>query len=149
MNIDFLKKYSIGSYRMAKKIDFENIEDGKIMLTDNIYVNVETYNTKNRKSTKFESHKKYIDVQYVIRGRELISIAHVKECIACTDYDADRDIIFYEDNYMGIYVTLYEGEHLVIYTQDAHMPCLNIEGYDTVKKAVFKIPIDLVGDGND
>ena len=42
---------------------------------DNLYATVSEYITKNEEDAKFEAHQKYIDIQYVISGKEIMSIA--------------------------------------------------------------------------
>ena len=51
--------------------DLKNIADGKYLIDgDNVYASVQTYDTKD--DVKYESHRRYIDIQYMIDGEEKI-----------------------------------------------------------------------------
>ncbi|MEI8225577.1 MAG: YhcH/YjgK/YiaL family protein, partial [Bacteroidota bacterium] len=42
---------------------------------DNVYALISEYLTKNNEDARYEAHQKYIDIQYVISGKEQIGVA--------------------------------------------------------------------------
>jgi len=118
--------------------DLNALDDGRYDIDgDNIYVNIQGYKTKT--VAKFEAHRKYIDIQYVISGRENIGITDYGNCTVHTKYNEEKDIEFLTTDLPFNFVTLTQGEFMVMYPQDAHMPSMAFEEPSDVKKAVVKI----------
>ena len=70
--------------------DLINITDGKYSINgENVYASVQTYTTKD--DAKYESHRKYIDIQYMIIGSEKIGVTELANCKTCIEYDADKE----------------------------------------------------------
>ena len=140
-SIEEIKKISEVAYNFLNSFDSAEYADGRYELADGVYVNIETYETQERKDRRFEFHKKYIDVQYIVEGEELITLARIEELTLQDGYDHQRDIAFYQtsvkgkDNYVG------KGQFLVIETGVAHMPCVCVNEKQTVRKVVVKIPV--------
>ena len=125
-------------FEWIEKNDLDNIEDGKYIIDgDNIYANVQTYETKD--GALYEAHKKYIDIQYMINGEERIGVCDYSDCKTKEKYSEDKDIEFLEG--YGHYETIKNGEFLVLFPQDAHQPSLNYKEKKRVKKVVVKVKI--------
>ena len=122
--------------------DFKPAEyaDGRYELEDGVYVNIETYETQERKDRRFEVHEKYIDVQYIVEGEELITLSKIEGLNLQEAYDPQRDIAFYQTSVQGKDHFVSEGQFLIIETGVAHMPCVCVNGKQTVRKVVVKIP---------
>jgi YhcH/YjgK/YiaL family protein len=87
---------------------------------------------------KLEAHRRYIDIQMVMRGSEKMGYAHISGARPKSMYDEAKDIIFLDGNTdtLTVDATLF----LIFYPQDAHMPALNVGAHpQQVKKAVFKV----------
>ncbi len=118
----------------------ENMECCKYFIDDeNIFALVQEYVTKNSSEVNWESHRKYIDVQFILRGTEKIGYSQRDALTLIEDFGADNDIAFYTGprNYTDI--TLSEGMFAVFYPGEAHLPCCISETASKVKKIVFKI----------
>jgi YhcH/YjgK/YiaL family protein len=105
--------------------------DGK-----DLYVIVSEYATKPSVQGTWEAHRRYIDLQYMIRGTERIGYSPISR-MKPGAYDADKDCMFLEGS--GDFLTLRKGDFMVLRPDDAHMPGIAVEGPSPVKKAVFKI----------
>ena len=117
--------------------DFSSVADGKHVLSDDMYVNIQSYTTK--VDADFEAHRKYIDIQYIISGSEKIGIADYDCCRTKINYDEDNDIEFLSGD--GEYVELYEKEFMILFPSDAHKPSISISVPSFVRKAVVKVRI--------
>lgn len=148
--IENLSRYRLLNKKFNKIIEFiserdlNDIEDGKYIIEEeNLYVNIETYNTKKEKEGKLEAHRKYIDLQYIIKGQERFAICDIKDVERIIEeYNSERDIIFFDSNAKQ-FIEARSGEFLIFDENCAHMPQLRIKDdiSDKVKKAVFKIKI--------
>lgn len=118
-----------------------NYNDGFYSLDEGIKLSIETYRTEYRKNRQFESHMKYLDVQFIIDGEELIAIADKNDLTEKTEYDSNKDIVFYKELVEGKDIYLCSGMFAIFDTNDAHMPCICVNNISKVRKAVFKIPV--------
>lgn len=108
---------------------------------DNVHVNIENNHTKIRKKRKFEAHREYNDIQYVITGSELLTIAPVSKLKGLIPYVPEKDIEFYVNSLNVEDYILNAGEFLIIPPWRTHIPCTNINGGTNVRKTVIKIPV--------
>ncbi len=123
-----------------RKTDLENLADGKYLIdSERIFANVQSYETKI--TAPFEAHKKYIDIQYMIKGEEKIGVVDYDVCTTVEQYNSQKDIEFLDCSENVNYCTLKEGEFLILYPDDAHQPSLAIDNPAFVKKAVVKVLI--------
>ena len=125
----------------ALKAITDETPDEKITVDgDNIFINLSTYTNKNVKDCLFESHKKYIDIQFVLRGSEIIDVCDTDTLKATDDRLDTDDIAFYENTDVFSTAYLTEGEFTVLFPGEAHRPCVAPDGKGVkVRKAVAKI----------
>lgn len=120
--------------------DLNNIIDGRYEIDgDNVYASVQTYETKT--AANYESHRKYIDIQYIISGKEKIGVTDICNCTTCIEYDIERDLEFYNINCNEEYIELTEETFAIFYPHDAHKPSIAIDTPTTVKKIVVKVAV--------
>ena len=125
-----------------KKVEELNLEDGKYeILGEDLFALVQTYETKDASECRFETHKKYIDVQYVRQGKEVMNYKLKDQLVVTEDLSEQSDVIFYEDTTDYTSVLVEEGSFALFSTQDGHMPGVKYNHKETVKKIVFKIKI--------
>lgn len=127
-------------FEWLKNNDMINMPDGKHLIDgENIFANVQSYDTKD--SAPYEGHRKYIDIQYMIKGREKVGVTDYSNCSTTEAYNEEKDIEFLKCNISDNYQTLEEGEFLVFFPQDAHQPALNPAEKLFVKKVIVKVAI--------
>ena len=129
--------------KFLSKLNCSNIELGKHVLSDCIYVNIEEYNTKNIEVASFESHDKYIDIQLLLKGSENIYYASRDNLSVKVPYDETRDIVFYSDGIQGYpYIKLDGTNFMMIYPHEAHAPQVSSGNLSQkVLKVVVKIKL--------
>ena len=125
-------------FEWIKNNDLKTLPDGKYEIEDeNIFANVQSYDTKD--TAPYEGHRKYIDIQYMIRGREKVGITDYTNCSTIEEYNEDKYIEFLKNNTSDFYEILEEGNFLVFFPQDAHQPALNPDNKLNVKKVIVKV----------
>ena len=127
----FIEDYTKGEMKM-ERIDLDG---------DNLFVSPATYFPKEHEGAEYESHIKYADVQVVLKGREYIGVAPLEDCTVTKPFTDGGDIAFYTSE-KGSLCLVEAGYFLVLYPQDAHMPCLKVEDGEEVTKLVFKVRIE-------
>ncbi|HNX26239.1 MAG TPA: YhcH/YjgK/YiaL family protein [Phycisphaerae bacterium] len=109
---------------------------------DDLYVNINEYETRLRGEGRYEFHQKYIDVQVVLEGREELDVLNETNLELTEAYDETVDVGFYArgSQAAGATLRMIPGRFAVLFPQDIHQPCIAANDEPSkVKKAVFKI----------
>ncbi len=138
-------RYASLGKRIARALEILTNEDlrgaqpGKYEVEGaDLYYLVQSYTTKLREQGSWESHRSYIDLQYVVRGTERIGHAMVDRLDA-EPYDGQRDVMWLRGS--GQFVTLEPGDFMILWPHDAHMPGIAPDSPAPVKKLVVKIAV--------
>ncbi|NQU52238.1 MAG: YhcH/YjgK/YiaL family protein [Bacteroidetes bacterium] len=130
------------AFQFLKSADLKNMPLGKQELEGkHLFVSVDEYTTKDKSETKYESHKKYIDIQYVIEGEELMGLTTLDKVKVTEPYDSSKDLIFYEYD-GGDYVKTTPDNFVIFFPEDAHRPMMKVNNNSKVRKIVVKIMIE-------
>ncbi len=125
------------AFEFIRKTDFSKLADGKYEIdNDKLFAMVQEYNTKNETKGKPEAHRKYIDIQYIHSGVELIGVAPLKNNILISD-EPEKDLAFYESE--TSLIKLNTGMFAVFFPEDLHMPGIKLNQSAKVKKVVVKV----------
>jgi YhcH/YjgK/YiaL family protein len=109
---------------------------------NNLYAPVSEYLTKNEVDARYEAHKAFIDIQYVVSGRELIGIAPLSDTKDILEqYDTARDIMFMTVNEIKN-VPATPDNFFIFFPGDVHRPGLKDGENSPVRKIVVKVKID-------
>ena len=104
------------------------------------FANAEEYNTK--LVSRFEAHRKMVDIQIVVFGTEMIHFAPITDEFQVEqEYDPQKDIMFMKGEVKDT-VLLRAGDACIIGPELAHMPGMAVNGSEHVKKIVLKIPVE-------
>jgi YhcH/YjgK/YiaL family protein len=109
-----------------------------------LYAMVLEYETQPKAERRPEAHRKYIDIQYICSGREMIGSGPVT---TASEVDEDcleaRDVIFYKGLAAETEVVLTPGMFAVYFPWDAHRPNCNAgEARSKMRKVVVKVAMD-------
>lgn len=127
----------------VEKFYKEPLADGRydIVDGDKIFASAATYMTKSREGAQFESHRKYVDLQAVISGTEIISWAPVEGLKTESEsFSTGGDIAFYTGETV-MDARLPAGYFALLFPDDAHMPCILDKESSEVTKVVVKIAL--------
>jgi hypothetical protein len=76
-------------FEFIEKCKVEGIEVGKYEIDGkNVFANVQEYNSK--EEAKFESHDNYIDVQYILKGNEMMYWEARDKCEEMIEYNPEK-----------------------------------------------------------
>ena len=130
------------AFKFLQTADLKNMPIGKQELEgDHLFVNMDEYTTKDKKDTRYESHKKYIDIQYVVEGEELMGVTTLDKAQVTDAYDEEKDVGFFEYD-GGNYVKTTPENFVVFFPEDVHRPMMKVNENAPVRKIVVKILID-------
>ncbi len=130
------KKLWDAAFAFLRDQNLEEIKPGKYPIVgEQVFASVTEATSHKIEDVKWESHKNYVDLQYIIKGKELIGVADTSTATITKPYTVD--VINY--NAEGKYYTGEQGKFFLFFPNNAHRPTIKIDGYDTVKKIVIKI----------
>jgi YhcH/YjgK/YiaL family protein len=105
---------------------------------DNLYVLVQEYVTKPVEKGIWEAHRKYIDVQHMVSGTERMGVANLRT-MQLGEYIPERD--FQPMSGTGNHVDVFAGAFVIFFPDDAHMPGLQADQPESIRKVVLKVKI--------
>ena len=109
---------------------------------NNLYALVSEYTSKNEDAADFEAHRKYIDIQYVISGKEIMEVtplASLKKVMV--PYDETKDIEFMTVEQKSGH-RADQNNFFIFFPSDAHRPGMKDGPNSPVKKIVIKLKVD-------
>jgi len=129
--------------RDIQSLNINELTVGKYEVDEMFYYTVQKYETKHSELCKFESHRKYVDIQFIVQGEELMEVAHKATLKKETLYDEENDVEFWEKPEFAMQIVLKKDGYIVLYPENAHKGCISLGDEPTcVKKVVGKIKID-------
>ncbi len=109
---------------------------------DTIFALVSEYATEPKKDRKPEAHQRYIDIQYLASGEEMIGCSLLSsEYEVLQDELEQKDLIFYNEVKQEVDMLLKPGVYAVLFPNDVHRPCCMVSSAARVKKVVIKIAV--------
>ena len=143
--IENYRLYSTLTNRLAKGFEFiintdlVAIESGKYEIdSDDIFALVQEYDTKEEQDCVLESHHQYIDIQYIIKGAELMGVTCLNDQIVVEE-NLEKDYTFYNAETSMLKVE--EGMFTIFFPEDLHRLGVKLDQIAKVKKVVVKVKI--------
>jgi biofilm protein TabA len=131
------------AFKFLKESDLASMEPKKYIIDgDNVYAILSESQTKNEADVKFEAHKKYVDIQHVIKGEEQMSISpwsDKKDVLV--PYDAAKDLEFLSVTATSNYIATPDN-FLIFFPSDIHRPSVKVGDAKIVRKVVIKVRLD-------
>lgn len=118
--------------------------DGKrVIEEEKLFALPQRYETAPAATKRFEAHRRYIDIQYVLEGEEIIEHAPIERLPEVTEaYCAERDVMFFRDPAATSRTLLRAGDFAVYFPADGHKPCCQAgDTPSAVRKIVMKIAV--------
>lgn len=124
--------------------DFSKLEEGKYEIDgDNIFAMIMDKESEAKEKRAPEAHVKYIDVQFVASGKEIIGFAKKSDGLVVKEDNLEaKDIVKYTNEVPNeIDLQLLPGEFGIFFPDDIHRPLCAFDGPQKVRKVVVKIAV--------
>ena len=109
---------------------------------DDIFALVQRNVTKPVAERQYESHRKYIDIQYIQRGREVMYWAPLPLLTNVTmPFDPVQDAALYGLIAEGVPVQVSAGQFTIFFPEDGHIPSCAWGESAVVLKVVVKVRV--------
>ncbi|NMC32462.1 MAG: DUF386 domain-containing protein [Veillonellaceae bacterium] len=110
---------------------------------DKLYAMVNEYTTEPKEKRRAEAHRKYVDVQCLVQGAEIIGYAPLREGLeVLEDKLAEKDVIFYNNPPAEIDLVLNPGMFAILFPWEVHRPNCAVGAPSPVRKVILKISLE-------
>ena len=86
-----------------------------------------------------EAHRQYLDIQYIVKGKEVMGWAPLEACSLEGEFNDAKDVGKYSGHFE--YLTVNEGMCYVAFPEDAHMPGRHLDVPNGFTKVVVKLKV--------
>lgn len=102
----------------------------------------QSYETKAASAAKWESHRRYIDIQIMVDGSERMDVADLATMSDATAYDETKDVILFSGtSATSLPLVVNAGQFAVFFPHDAHRPTVAVDAPTTIRKVVLKVAV--------
>jgi len=95
--------------------------------------------TKPVENALAEAHRKFLDIQYIVSGSEVVGWAPLEEMTPAGEFNEEKDVGKYTGTFE--FVNIPAGKCYVVYPEDGHMPCVHLEQPTEYTKIVVKLKV--------
>ncbi|MBQ7256913.1 MAG: YhcH/YjgK/YiaL family protein [Abditibacteriota bacterium] len=126
----------------AKNNDLKSFEPGSYRVAEGIKVNINDFHCT--ATPKYEAHRKMVDIQIDLTGQEKCYVTNIDNGIIETPYNEDKDVEWFTVTSKATFneILMNTDTLVILFPEDIHSPTI-FHGCETIKKAIFKIDIEL------
>lgn len=125
---------------VLKITDFAALEPGSYKVDEEIFYNVMTPEVRPWEETKWEHHRKYIDIQHVVVEGEQIGVCPLTDVDNWGEFNEEGDYAFAEgDAAEALRLPMNPDKFAVFFPSDAHRPTVAAGEVKQVKKVCIKV----------
>ncbi len=137
---DYLSDRFKKAYAFLSRGDLAKLPLGRADIDgDDVFANVQEYETVPAADKMFEAHRRYYDVQFVVSGEELLQYVSLDRANEAQDFDDDSDFGLYGTSDQPTDVVLHAGDLAILAPEDAHKPGCALGEPCRVRKIVVKV----------
>lgn len=126
------------AFEFLRTADLANMAcDRYVLQGDQLYASIQEPEGKTMETAKLEAHKKYIDLQYVVTGNEVMGWSPLCGLGHALPFDEAKDCGFFTDRPQS-WFDVRPGCFAIFFPEDAHAP--NV-GTGKHRKVVIKIAL--------
>lgn len=144
--LDHLKQYEkelppaiMEGLKFLAEADFSQYADGDHHIKgDDMFLKVQSYTTKEENLTP-ESHRRYVDIQFLVSGAEKIGVAPIEDMKEVVSENVEQDLWLHHGPVE--YLTVTGKRFLILWPEDAHAPCVAVDSPEPIRKCLVKVKI--------
>lgn len=137
---DYLSARMHAAYAFLREADLAHLPLGRVDVDgDDVFANVQEYDTVPAGQKQMEAHRCYYDVQFVVEGEELLQYAPLEGLEPVGAFDEATDFGFFATPETPSNIVLSAGDLAVLAPEDAHKPGCAVGAPGHVRKIVVKV----------
>jgi len=138
---DVIERRCLEAVNFLLDLNGEDLSIGKHVVDDGFYYCIQEYETDGSKEKPYESHRKYIDIQLLLSGEEMMQVTDVADLRVSSPYNEEKDCLLYYPSGNASGVILRPGSIMILYPKDAHRSMCYAGKISCVKKIVGKVAV--------
>lgn len=116
----FLEERCLKAADYLSRLNGAELTLGRHIVDDGFYYNVIEYETTGENDKPFESHRKYIDIQLLLDGEEIMQVTDIARLQQKEKYNDENDVVLYKTTILVSSTILRTGSVMILYPRDAH-----------------------------
>lgn len=136
-----LAERCLNAANYLSQLNEEALSIGRHIVNDGFYYNVIEYQTSGEKDKPFESHRKYVDIQLLLDGEEIMQTTDISRLEVADEYDDEKDFVLYKAIDYVASTILRPDSIMILYPRDAHRSMSLYGVAKNIKKIVGKVKI--------
>lgn len=141
INHDSLEEKCFDAVNYLLQLRGDDLSSGKHIVNDNFFYNVIEYDTTDDADKLFESHRKYVDIQMLLAGEEIMQVVDIDRLRETVAYNPIKDCTLYKPSLNSASIVLRPNSVMVLYPKDGHRSMAYSGVASHVLKVVGKIRI--------
>lgn len=131
------------AFEFLKTHDLADMQPGRYVIdSNNVIATITELNPSDKGQVKWEAHRNFNDLQYIIKGKAKMGIASVSSpnSIVSVPYDLKTD----NGNFTVTGEKYYDTEPGIFFIfspNEIHRPAFKVDGYNDIKKIVIKVRV--------
>ena len=131
------------AFEFLKTHDLAGMKPGRYVIdSNNVIATITELNPSDKDQVKWEAHRNFNDLQYIIKGKAKMGIASVASpnSIVKVPYDPKTD----NENFTVTGEKYYDAEpgtFFIFSPNEIHRPAFKVDGYNDIKKIVIKVKV--------
>ena len=131
------------AFEFLEKKSLVDVPVGKHSIEgEQVYALVQKLPSRAAETAQFESHRKYIDLHYVVSGQESSGFAPAADLKLTVPYDESKDVMLYDVPQQYTRIEVKPGRFVVYHPGQAHLPNCHLQGPHDLHKVVIKVHVD-------
>ncbi len=123
------------AFQWLRSRRLEDLPDGRVAIDgDWLYASVAHEKGRGQAAAKYESHRQYIDIQYLWSGADLIGWTHLVPELESLGYVEAKDLELYVVK-PTLWIPVPTGHFAIFFPEDAHAPLASTD------PAMFKVVV--------
>jgi YhcH/YjgK/YiaL family protein len=125
---------------LLNEVDFSQYTAGRHEIDEDLFFFLNEYETKEVENCFWEAHQKYLDLHFILEGKENIAVDHIERQLVKEEYTVEKDAIFFEGDVHSV-ITMNPGDVMICFPEDSHMAGIIAEQTQRVRKIVLKVKL--------
>jgi len=127
------------AFEFLQNNSLKKMPDGRQEIDgDRVFLTLSSVTGKGKKGVRLEAHRRYIDIQLSLKGKECIGWSALSRCKENDgQFDTEKDCGFWRDKPQS-WLVLKPGTFVIFFPEDAHAP---LAAKGNSRKAVFKVVV--------
>src|SRR5262245_31682698 len=109
---------------------------------EQVYALVQKLPSRAPETAQFESHRKYIDLHYLVSGQEVTGFAPAESLKLAVPYDESKDVMLYAVPSEYTKIEMKPGHFAIYHPGQAHLPNCHFQGPHDLHKVVVKVQVE-------